>query len=265
MIAILEAMLELLFPPPAICGLCGRPLRGRSPGIPPGISDVCSGCLRRLPFIVAPFCMKCGKPLRAGAANKAICSDCQSWGRFFQKARAVGVYDGILKEHIHALKYRGQRRVAGALGSLMAGIACREQGMDSVDLIVPVPLDIRRLAERGFNQAELIARCVGQRLGIPVSGHVLIRPLPTPSQSRLPREDRRHNLRGAFQVVNPGDVAGRAILLVDDVLTTGATADECSRVLLKAGAREVYVLTAAAGAMEKEWRHRQWANLDSSL
>ena len=166
----------------------------------------------------------------------------------------MGVYDGILREHIHALKYQGQRRVAGALGFLMAGVASREQGMDSVDLIVPVPLHSRRYVERGFNQAELIAGSVGRYLGVPVAGHVLFRLRQTRSQSRLSRGDRRDNLRGAFQVANPGDVAGRSVLVVDDVLTTGATADECSRVLLRAGAREVYVLTAAAGAMEREWR-----------
>ncbi len=183
------------------------------------------------------------------------CHDCAAGGRFFKLARAVGVYDGALKDLVHAFKFHGRRELAEGLGVLMARVASRERAMRRAQLVVPVPLHPKRLAERGYNQAELLARMVGSCLGTPVRC-ALVRTIHTGEQNKLGGHTRRENLRGAFAVPYPLLVAGSRVMLVDDVMTTGATANECARALLRAGAVEVLVLAAAVTPLEKEWLTR---------
>lgn len=152
--------------------------------------------------------------------------------------RAAGLYDGSLREIVHALKYDGRRSVARRLGALM-----REHGGDvlaGADAVVPVPLHRRRLRARGFNQAAEL----GRHLGLPLC-HALRRIRATPSQTDLPAGERHANVRGAFTLARRIDVSGTCLVLVDDVSTTGATLEACARVLCEAGAREVRAVTAA--------------------
>jgi ComF family protein len=151
-----------------------------------------------------------------------------------------------LREVIQRFKYGRKISLGKSLGRLTARAA--EElfvGQKKIDLIVPVPLHARRLRWRGFNQALVLAREVGRVRGLPVDPFILRRSRPTPPQTQLAEEERRKNVRGAFTLRSEEAVADRVVLLVDDIYTSGATANECSRVLLRGGAEEVRVLTLA--------------------
>jgi ComF family protein len=192
-------------------------------------------------------------------APSLLCPNCREHERTVARARAVGPYDGRLRDIIHAFKYDKRRTLSRRLAALL-----RDAGrdvLDGADAVVPVPLHWTRRHQRGFNQAALLAA----GLGLPVV-HALKRGRRTRSQVELPAEDRHRNVRGAFGVawryrwtrpswirrIGVRDVAGLTVVLVDDVSTTGATLDACARVLLAAGVREVRALTLARVA----WRPR---------
>ena len=160
---------------------------------------------------------------------------------------SYGEYEGTLRKLIHVFKYGGVKPLGSALGSLLNTALPREQ---QFDIIVPMPLHWRKRLERGFNQSELLARFVARRTGIPlVRG--LQRRKRTDPQAGLTRAQRRTNVSGAFEVRRRRDVEGRHVLLIDDVLTTGATASACAGVLKRAGAKRVTVLTLARADRRK--------------
>ncbi len=200
-----------------------------------------------MPLIGPPVCRKCGKPLRGPPDLLFTCVPCRHRRTSFACARAAGIYDAPLRDAIHALKFGGCQALAGPLGRLMAEVAATDPRLRA-DLIVPVPLHPQRLRERGFNQAELLAAEVGAYLRLPVRTDLLHRARPTKSQTELSRSDRRANVRAAF-VAGSRCAFGR-ILLLDDVMSTGFTAAECSRVLRAAGTREVVVATAALAVLK---------------
>jgi ComF family protein len=183
--------------------------------------------------------------------GEARCGLCQRLHPPFERAVAYGSYDGGLRDLIHLLKYRQVRPVAGVLGRMAAEtIAGLETALPAGEIaVIAVPLHRRKLAQRGFNQSELIARAALKLLARPqrfqISTGALVRCRETGSQIGLTRHQRRENLRGAFAVADPDQVSKRHILLVDDVLTTGTTASECARVLRRAGAGQVWVATVA--------------------
>jgi ComF family protein len=204
---------------------------------------VCPSCWSAVLRITPPFCDVCGDPLaswRQASIGSARCPRCRRRRVAVDRGRAVGVYDGSLRQIIHAFKYEGRRTLAAPLARLMA-----EAGRDLLatsDVTVPVPLHRRRERSRGFNQA----RDLAVRLGSPVAD-ILTRTRATPSQTDLPAGRRHANVRGAF-ALRAGfraRIDGRIIVLVDDVSTTGATLEACARALKDAGAREVRALTAA--------------------
>lgn len=203
---------------------------------------MCAGCWRSILPLTAPLCDRCGDALptwRSTSVAAGRCPRCRRTRREVDRARAIGTYDGALRAVIHALKYEGRRSLARPLAALM-----RVRGADvleGADCLVPVPLHRSRRRERGFNQAADLAR----HLGPPVT-EALRRVRPTRTQTGLPQAQRHDNVRGAFAVTRAGGtLAGSAIVLVDDVSTTGATLDACARVLKEAGVREVRALTAA--------------------
>lgn len=179
--------------------------------------------------------------------------DCISNERYFEGAASFGAYGGCLRELIQLLKYERLRPAAATLGYLVAEAAANlAENLSTPELLlVPVPLHRSRFRERGFNQAELIASAARAHLGRTIGRKVkldtsaLIRRRATESQVGLSLEERQRQVRGAFKVPSPERVAGREVLLVDDVLTTGATASECARVLRGAGAAHVWVATPA--------------------
>ena len=190
-----------------------------------------------------PLCRCCGVPL---GVSDEYCIECQRHPPGFTQARALGLYlsgaDGLnpLATAVQRLKYAGRRSAARPLGTLLA--AHYPFGTDAV--LVPVPLYVSRLRARGYNQAVLLARHLGHRLGLPVAPHALRRIRATRAQPGLDATARRQNMVDAFVVAAPESIQGRRVVLIDDVLTTGATASACARVLLAGGADRVDVYTA---------------------
>ncbi|MDQ7794202.1 MAG: ComF family protein [bacterium] len=250
---LLDGLLDLIYPPGG-CPLCGRP----SPGL-------CFLCRQDIAWTPPDRCARCSRPLPSPAASgggpvhlvRSVCPDCLTApGRFFL-ARSLGIYRGLLRRAIRRLKYGRETHLAGSLGDRLAREVVGQQHRPATDgrgyglgpgsafqLVVPVPLHPDRLARRGFNQAALLATPVARALGIPCSRRGLDRVRTTPAQAGLTRRRRLANLAGAF-VADPGAVGGRTVLLVDDVLTTGATAAGCAAALLEAGAFRVYVAVLA--------------------
>ena len=189
---------------------------------------------------------------RLSTVDEIVCSDCGRQGRYFLRARAVGTYDGVLRELIRDFKFYGRRDLAEGLGVLMAREVSREIRMRRCNVIVPVPLHPLRLAERGYNQAELLANEVGFCFGIRVQDS-LARITGPGEQNKLGRQLRKNHVRGVFTVPYPAGISGKRVILADDVITTGNTANECARALLRAGAAEVHVIAAAISPFEQEW------------
>lgn len=233
---LIDALLSTLLAPP--CAACGnvldRPLDGA----------VCAQCWNRITLITPPICDSCGDPLpswRIASCTARKCPRCRRRQPAVDRVRAMGPYQDELRAIVHALKYDGRRSVARRLGALM-----RDGGSDvlfGADLVVPVPLHPRRRRQRGFNQAVLLA----SQLHLPMR-EVLRRVVHTCPQVELPAARRHKNVRNAFQVVGGArlsEIDGKILVLVDDVITTGATLEACARALKAAGAREVRALTAA--------------------
>ena len=174
-----------------------------------------------------------------------LCGECLVAERPFAVARAVGLYEDTLLTAIHLFKYRGRIGIGKILGNIMADFSGGIWDMKSFSVIMPVPLHKKRLRERGFNQAVILARAIAKRFALPLDFMALRREVLTAPQVGLGHEERSINVRGAFTVRKPERAAGKRILLVDDVYTTGSTLAECAKTLLKAGADSVAVLTLA--------------------
>ena len=205
---------------------------------------VCRECLAEpQPFAADYFCSTCGTPFANAFPldENGQCGLCRRGLTAFDAAYAYGSYDGALREMVQLFKYGKVRTLAGPLGALAAAALPRQRGFDAV---TPMPMHWRRKWERGFNQAELLAKEVARRTGLRVAPLVR-RGKSTPPQAGLSRAARRTNVAGAFAVRRRARVEGLRILLVDDVLTTGATASACAAVLKKAGAKYVAVLALA--------------------
>jgi ComF family protein len=165
--------------------------------------------------------------------------------KYFTMARALGAFEGSLQVAIHRWKYEGKTHLTPFFAEWMAEGLNRYWEPHSLDFLIPVPLHAQRLRERGFNQALLLAKELSRRTAIPYFKTILKKKKSTLPQVNLSGVEREKGLRGAFQVVEKEELLGKSVLLVDDVYTTGATVNECSKVLVKGGARKVGVLTLA--------------------
>jgi competence protein ComFC len=234
----LRRLAELAFFP-SFCKTCGALLDK------PGDRVMCRLCLDRIVPHRAPVCPSCGRFFE-GAGEDHLCGECLTGAPRFSVHRSAGRYGGVLKDAILLLKYRGYRPLGRELGRFAYAALKREDGLWwEADCLVPVPLHRRRRRERGFNQAEVIAREVGRLASISVEIRSLGKIRPTAAQTSLEHDERRANVRGAYAVLRPEGVRGKTALLVDDVFTTGATLGECAAALRKAGAKDVRALTVA--------------------
>lgn len=205
----------------------------------------CPSCCGRWTPVVSPLCPRCGMIFPSRNQEDHLCGRCLSEPGVFSRARAVGVYDGSLRRAVKALKFKGAVSLAGPLGSALFDTFRRYWAASEIDVVAPVPLHRHRFRQRGFNQAYLLVRKWVLPEGIEIVRDLLLRTRATAPQTGLDRRRRRSNIRNAFRVKRPGHCCGKRVLLVDDVLTTGATADACAAALMRDGARRVDVLTLA--------------------
>jgi len=235
-----DALASVLLPAP--CRVCGETLTNAS-RIP-----VCEVCLDSFERIRAPMCQCCGRPFVSAVAAEAVqplCRLCRVNFYAFDRARSFAIYNDGLSELITLLKYEEVTRLGHWFAARLAEIFPREAPEWRADMLVPVPLHPERRRERGYNQAELIARPLAKRLGLPLERDVLERIKPRPPQLLLSRSERWKVVRGAYATREEHRVDKARVLLVDDVMTTGATLDACARALKKAGAAAVLGLTVA--------------------
>lgn len=235
-----RALFSLFFPDD--CRVCGQPL-DEITRIP-----VCRTCLHEpIPLSAEFFCISCRTPFQNGFPldSSGRCGLCRNGLRGFDAAYCFGAYEGTLRELIHLYKYGGIRTLTRPLGDLLSTALPRDEQFDAV---APVPLHWRRQWQRGFNQSELLAQEIARRCGIPMV-KVLKRTRATLAQAGLSNTRRRRNVTQAFQCRRGARwhrrIEGRAILLIDDVMTTGSTASSCALALKRAGASRVALLTIA--------------------
>ena len=221
----------LVYPDNLTCDLCGEELMVKSR------YNLCSKCIEDLLIIDGNICLNCGVAIDNEAE---YCDRCQHTQSVFKINRSPMIYDGKARDAIHALKFGGKKYLVKTIGAMMADTFLK-YNMEG-EIIVPVPMTEKDKKKRGFNQAELLAYEVGARLNIPVLP-ALKKTKETSMQKELSGKDRAENLTKVFEVVYP-QVKDRKILLIDDIFTTGATANECAKALLKGKCKEVSVLTA---------------------
>ncbi|HYG89792.1 MAG TPA: ComF family protein [Azospirillum sp.] len=230
---IAAAALDALLPPR--CLSCGGAV-DRQGGL-------CPKCWSALTFIAAPLCACCGLPFEYAVEGEAVCAACIADPPTYAHARSVLVYDDASRPLVLGFKHGDRTHAAKPFGVWLARAGA--ELLDGADLLAPVPLHRWRLFLRRYNQAALLAQETGRQAGVEVVPDLLVRRRRTRSQGGLDRTGRRRNVAGAFALRRRDAVEGKRVVLVDDVLTTGATVDECAKVLLRAGAARVDVLTLA--------------------
>jgi len=235
------AVASIFFPAP--CRACG------------GIIDsgdripLCSACLAAIAPITGPLCERCGKPILSLVAAQTtqvlLCHMCRRELYDFDFARSFAKYDGPLVHAVLALKYDEVRPLGVWFAKQLAALVRANPELFAADAVVPVPLHAGRLRERGYNQAELIARPLARLLGMPFRSYLLVRTKPRPDKLKLTIRERWRSVLGAYATRGGAQVDKLRVLLLDDVMTTGATLDACSRALRAAGAARVVGLTVA--------------------
>jgi ComF family protein len=245
---------------PAKCLACGRLFQNDAAASPtvdgPFKADAigfasamdqrcCVHCRYQWTAVDSPLCSRCGMVFKSREGGDHLCGRCLDRPGAFSRARAAGIYDQTLRAAIHALKFKAAVSLADPLGGLLFDTFQRYWAVGDIDVVAPVPLHRHRFRRRGFNQAYLLVR----RWTLPgetiIVRDLLVRTRATEPQTGLDSRQRRINIKDAFAVNRRGQSAGKRVLLVDDVLTTGATADACAAALVRDGARRVDVLTLA--------------------
>ena len=218
-----ETILNILFP--RRCPVCGEIVE------PPG-GLICPACFHKLSFVKQPVCKKCGKEIQDAAEE--FCGDCTKRRHAFESGLALMNYDETARRSMAWIKYKNKREYLDFYGAALAARYENQIRRMQVDVLVPVPVHPSRKRARGFNQAEVLAVCLGKRLGIPVGSGMLIRDKKTKPQKELSAADRLKNLSGAFRAGTiPEGI--KTVLLVDDIYTTGSTVEACARALRSAG------------------------------
>jgi ComF family protein len=225
---------------PSTCIGCGLPCRD-------GFDALCWDCLAGAIYLTEPWCARCGEPVEGRVDHTFTCHLCGTTDRGFDRARSAVRHDGVMREALHRFKYRRALWLRDDLVRLLYAAYRRCYGELPIDAVTWVPLHRVRRRERGYNQARVLAEGLARRSGLPPAVGALRRTRPTESQTGLTAAQRIPNVRRAFGARSRYAFGGARLLLVDDVMTTGATVGECARCLREAGAAHVYVLTFARG------------------
>lgn len=243
--AALARLADVCWPRPCAVRSCGRPVD--RPG-----RHVCSACLARLPFHVGGgACRICGRTIPSGAARAFVCEDCARHPPAYDLARSAIRFEPPFDDLIKSFKYGRALWLRPDLADLLEGAVRAKLDAAAVDVVVPVPLHPHRLRSRGYNQSALLARDLSARIGRRCDETSLARVRETGHQARLHASERKNNLAGAFAVTENEFIRRRTVLLVDDVMTTGATLSECAAVLKRAGAVRVWCATVARSVADK--------------
>ena len=237
----LEKILNILFPKGLKCVFCGDDINTNLP------ECLCDNCRKELPFIEGKICAKCGNRIYD---EGDYCIDCKLLERSFEKVISVFWYSDKIVAKVHQFKYENAKYLAQPFANLMFK-KWQEQNID-FDYIIPVPICDKRLKARGYNQSELLANEFSKLINKPILKDYLKRIKETQTQVELDKQERAENLKDAFQMVKRAGIRNKTILLIDDVCTTGATANECAKKILSAGAKKVYVMTFARTLLKKD-------------
>ncbi len=229
--------LHFFFPRTCFCCGCDLPFDSAD--------YLCTSCNQGLQKPGPHICQRCGAVLKSGGAHCYACRGSKAKEYKCQKIRSAFIFNVVSRALVHALKYRQADYVALAMGKKMIPGFARSPELAETNLIIPVPLHIKKQRARGYNQSELLAHSFAKEAGLPLDTVSLIRTRNTVSQTQLGRQGRLENMVGAFTCIHPENVKGKTILLIDDVATTGATLEGCAVALKQAGAKRVFAYTFA--------------------
>lgn len=236
MVSVADKILDILYP--RRCPVCDGI-------VPPEDGLICRTCAKKLPYIKEPCCMKCGKELRH--EEEEYCMDCKKWERAYTQGKALFSYDERMQKSVSAFKYKGRQEYAVLYGRELARWFQTQIKRWDAQVLIPVPVHKSRYRQRGYNQAALLARSLSHYTNIPVDENILCRRKKTAAQKALNDKERRKNLQDAFQLTKKV-VQYKKVILVDDIYTTGSTADACARVLKQGGVEQVYLLSLCIGS-----------------
>ena len=231
---------------PDVCQVCRE--------VPASIADgyVCEACRGRVRFIDSPMCQRCGLPYAGNISGDFTCGNCEGQHLYFERARASVFPSGLMRDVIHQFKYSSATWFEPFVAETFLQQALPDLTGGNWDAVVPTPLHPVKLRERGFNQAECLAVPLAERLRVPLMNDDLSRVKFTCPQATLSRADRFENMRGAFNVNLNSSITGKRLVLVDDVMTTGATVNACAEALKRGGAIEVTVWTLSRGGLSAD-------------
>lgn len=237
-----SSLLDIVYPPR--CHIC-MDFLDKTEEIP----NICENCSRSFKKISHPYCSICGIPFISKAGDDHHCGKCLVKRPSYDEMRAPFLYEGPIMNAIQRIKYSGRSGIANSLGLLLGEYARKWLGETGGMILVPVPLHIKRMRRRGFNQSMLLSKKINEVLHASLDFKTLERTRNTATQTGLKFKERHKNVKGAFEVINNLKIKGKDIILVDDVATTGNTINECARVLKKAGCKSVYGLVLARTAV----------------
>ena len=228
-----QAVINLLYPP--VCPFCKKQLLQ---------TGICSRCAKELPFIQGSRCMKCSKPVYAKEIE--YCMDCAKIKHQYEEGRALFAYNDLVQKSIAEYKYKNKREFSISYSRLMIQEMGEIWKKWNCDVVMPVPVHRKKKQKRGFNQAELLAKAIGDYLCVPCETKILQRCINTLPQKEFSPSERRKNLESAFKI-KQNSVKYKKVLLIDDIYTTGSTVDACADVLRRAGAEKVYFSSISIG------------------
>ncbi len=238
----LDGLLNFIYP--AACGLCSKKLDDKYQRS----LLICKECLSKMKKNRPPFCKKCGRSLAGLVETLDTCRDCNQKKFYYERAHACYLYEGAVKEALHLFKYAKRQSLSKMFCGLFIESLIRDGYiLKDIEGVIAVPLHGTKIRERGFNQSYMLAEAAARRFKIKEMSMHLKRISNTGPQSELDKNERRNNIKDAFRVQNDGSIKGKRLLLIDDVFTTGATLNECARVLKAAGAAQISCLTFSRG------------------